>query len=165
MNISLIGMPGCGKSALGRGLALVLKRPFYDCDKRVERQSGMSVAQIFEKGAEGAFRELEVLCIRECAGFENAVIATGGGAVLDGRNMEALKENGVIVFINRPIEYILKDIETQNRPLLKGGKERLRLLYDQRLPLYKKYADIEILNDSTKDDALKRIRQAVLRVR
>ncbi len=148
MNIVLIGMPGCGKSTLGKRLASSLGRSFFDADAELEKNYGETISEIFEKYGEAEFRRRETETLRLLCGKDNAVISTGGGAVKNKENIDIAKKSGVVVFLNRPLEHILGDVDTSKRPLLKDGKDNLTKLYRERIGLYKKYADAEVVNDS-----------------
>ncbi|WIV11299.1 shikimate kinase [Proteiniborus sp. MB09-C3] len=152
-NISLIGMPGCGKTTIGKMLAQRLGVDFYDSDNYIEKITGKSISRIFQNG-EDYFRQLETESIKELSLKSHIVMATGGGVVKRIENIEALKNNGIIIFINRPLENIAEDINTEERPLLKDKKENLYRLYDERIELYKKYCDYELMNDKTIDCAV-----------
>lgn len=155
-NIVLIGMPGSGKTTIGRILAKKLGTRFYDSDKYIELTTGKSISEIFQDGEE-FFRQLETKALNELAAKIPCVIATGGGAVKNIQNIEILKSNGIIIFINRPLEKIAEKINTEKRPLLKNNKENLYKLYDERIGLYKEYCDYEIVNDNALDDAVNQI--------
>lgn len=98
---------------------------------------------------------------RELSISDKTVISTGGGVIKKDINMEILKETGIIIFIDRPIQKILEDININSRPLLKNGKDRLYNLYNERINLYKKFSDIEILNDKSLNNAVYNITNAV----
>lgn len=85
------------------------------------------------------------------------IISTGGGVVKIHKNIEMLKKNGIIFFINRPVELILSDVKTENRPLLKEGKDRLYSLFKDRYALYKEYCDYELLNIGKLEDVLNEV--------
>lgn len=155
-NIVLIGLPGSGKSSLGRRLARRLERPFLDTDQLVETAAGKSVSRIFAEEGEQWFRECETRCVREAAALSGAVIATGGGVVLRKENMEALQENGVVIFIDRRPERILKTTDLTDRPLVRDSGDKLRRLHRERLPLYRGYARRVVRND-------RRLKQLLLR--
>lgn len=155
-NIVLIGMPGSGKTTIGEFLSKSLKRPVIDSDSFASVKTKKSIPELFEEGEE-AFRSAETEAVQELAERENTIIPTGGGCVLRKENMDALSQNGTIVFIDRPIENIIQNIEESERPLLAEGKERLYSLYEERIELYKKYADIKVENTSTIDELLKKI--------
>jgi shikimate kinase len=154
MNIVLTGMPGCGKSTVGP----LLERPFYDTDAEVEKAAGRSIAEIFAEEGEARFRKWESEAVSRLSALDGAVIATGGGVVLNPENMRALKRSGFVVFLDRP--YALISTSNAVRPLLKSAEEWKRL-YEARLPLYQKYADITVANEKSPGDCageiLKRI--------
>lgn len=152
-NVVIIGMPGCGKTTIGKLLSQRLKLKFCDADAYIEEKEGKSIKEIFE-GGEEAFREIEAKRILEISKIENAVISTGGGVIKREENIEALREKGIIVFINRPLTDIMKDVDTASRPLLKEGKERLIRLYAERFELYNKYCDFEFLNNLALEDII-----------
>ena len=113
-NIVLIGMPGCGKTTIGKVAAAELNMNFIDTDDEIAKEAGKEIPRIFEEAGEDGFRELESEIIARVSAVQGAVIATGGGAILRQRNIDLLKENGIIVFIDRPLE---KLVTTDNRPL------------------------------------------------
>lgn len=155
-NIVLIGMPGAGKTTIGGILANNLSMKFCDIDKYIEEKTGKTISEIFQDG-EDAFRYIEREVVKELSGEAKMVIATGGGVIKDHKNMEKLRENGLIFFINRPLENIMGDIDIETRPLLKDDKERLYDLFDERYPLYKKYCHYEIINIGSLQEVSKRI--------
>lgn len=152
-NIALIGMPGCGKTTIGRLASRHLNLKFYDVDEYIEDKQGMKIVKIFEKGEE-YFRIVETNALMELAGISECVISTGGGVVKIHKNIDILNEGSLIVFINRPIEKIARDIDIGTRPLLAGGKSRLYQLFEERYELYKKYCHYEIMNDDGLDEAV-----------
>ncbi|MCM0650676.1 shikimate kinase [Clostridium swellfunianum] len=151
-NIVLIGMPGCGKTSIGKIVSEKLFLPFYDVDEYLEAKEGKPIKDIFLKG-EAYFRELESSSIKEIVNNCPSVISTGGGAVKVPRNMEILQKNSIIIFINRPLENIIKDIDTSTRPLLLEGQSKLYKLFEERYPLYMQFNDLEVLNDTTIEEA------------
>lgn len=155
-NIALIGMPACGKSTVGKLLADALNMEFADCDTEIEKKFGMTVSEIFESRGEEIFRREETKMLEKLAKGVNCVISTGGGCVERAENMTALC-GCIAVYINRPTEMICKDADTATRPLLKNGTNRIFELFERRSPLYKKYSNIEILNDSTPSVAVEKI--------
>ncbi len=157
MNIILIGMPGCGKSALGRQTAKQLNMKFVDMDEEIEKTEGRKISDIFEKDGEDYFRDVETRCLEKLLGIET-VIATGGGVVVRDENISLLKNSGAaVVFIDRPIEKIMADINTSSRPLLKDGAERLKALHNERNEKYLLASNIRVMNDKTCDDAVAEI--------
>lgn len=157
MNIVLIGMPGCGKSTIGKMLAERLNREFVDCDEYVEEKSGMTIPEIFEKYGESEFRRREIEAAAELGQRKDLVISTGGGCVERRENIDSFKENGVIVFIDRSIENIFSDIDVSGRPLLADKKDRLNELYTRRLPLYREYCSVRTENNGSIDDTIEKI--------
>jgi shikimate dehydrogenase len=140
-NIVLIGMPGSGKSTVGRLLAERLGFGFADTDAIVEERYG-PIPGIFANQGEAAFRRYERDAAREAAGTMRTVISTGGGIVQTEEAMLALRETGVVVYVDRPLEILLNETVTEGRPLLASGRSALAALYDKRYPLYNQYADI-----------------------
>lgn len=154
-NIVLIGMPACGKSTIGYWLSQKINYPFIDADKYLEEKENRIISDIFSKEGEAYFRELETKYLRELSKKQGIIISTGGGAVKKKENIDILKQNGIIIFLNRTIEDISKE-NHENRPLLQNI-ENLWKLYDERIKLYKKYADITIKNDDDIDVIVERI--------
>jgi shikimate kinase len=153
--IVLIGMAGSGKTTLGRALAKRMGRPFTDVDGLVEARFG-KIADLFEKG-EAYFRQCETEAVREACAAPGAVIATGGGVVTVAENMRLLKASGSVLFIDRPIDKIVADIDLSTRPLYVCGIEALHKTYFTRLPLYRQYADHVINNSGSVEDACSRV--------
>ncbi len=139
-NIVLIGLPGCGKTTVGRLLAARTGRVFVDTDELAAAREGRSIPEIFAAEGEGYFRDVETACAREAARLENAVVATGGGIVLRAENMAALAETGIVCFLNRSVEEIAGSVDISGRPLLKEGREKVYRLHRERDGLYRKYA-------------------------
>ena len=155
-NIVLIGMPGSGKSSVGKILAESLDMDFCDVDEYIEKSEDKSIKEIFEQG-EGHFRAIESAAIAKLSQKKNTVIATGGGVILCSQNMVNLKQNGIIFFINRPIDQIVRDIDISIRPLLAKDINRIYKLYNERYQLYKKYSDFEIQSPSGIADTARQI--------
>ena len=156
-NIVLVGLPGCGKTTLGKLLAKGLDFSFIDCDKIIEETENTTISKIFELSGESGFRDIETKTLKSLLPVQNAVIATGGGCVERQENFEILRELGTVVFINRPVEKIIGDIDTSKRPLLADGNARLYALNERRLPLYKKVCDLDVLVDLTPEAAAEKI--------
>ena len=154
-NIVLIGMAGCGKSSVGEALAQMLGRYFTDTDQRIERRFHKSPAQIITKCGEKTFREFETTEIVRQGKLSSKVIATGGGAVTVEANYEPLKQNSVVIFINRDIDLL----PTDGRPisLLEGKKA----LFEKRLPMYRKFCDFEVDGNGTVQEVAQRIKEVL----
>lgn len=135
-NIVLTGMPGCGKTTLGLLLAEKLKRPFVDTDDLIEKRIGMAIPLFFEASGEEEFRKIESEVTKEVGKYQGHVISTGGGIVLNPLNMEALSQNGTVLFLDRPLE----NLASAGRPLSKSLNS-LRVMASQRIPLYKRHSD------------------------
>ena len=145
--ILLIGMPGCGKTTIGKEVSEKVNYKFCDMDNYIEQISKSTVKELFDKG-EDYFRDYETRACKELSVVkENIIISSGGGVVKRKVNIDYFKENGTIIFIDRPIEDILKDVDTESRPLLKDGRSRLYNLYSERYNLYKEYSQYKITND------------------
>jgi shikimate kinase len=145
-NIVFIGMPGCGKTTIGKLVAERLLLPFCDVDEYIEKTEGKSIKDIFING-EAYFRKIESEAIKEISKISPLVISTGGGCVKISQNIEVFRSNSIIIFLNRPIENIVSDIDISGRPLLVNATANIYKLYKERYPLYKKYCDYEIHND------------------
>ena len=155
-NIVLIGMPGCGKTTIGKLLAEKLNKSFIDVDSYIEEVENRTIPEIFLQG-ESYFRDIETKAVKNVSKGEGQIISTGGGVIKRQENIEALKENGIIIFIDRPVEVIASDVDTENRPLLKDKKEALFTLYKERYALYKEYSDYQILNSDAIDSVLDKL--------
>ncbi len=147
MPIALVGMPGCGKTSVGRQLARSLGWRFVDADHEIERRIGEAIRDFFARHGEEAFREIEQETIRQLAGADRTVLATGGGAVLREANRRALAEGGTVVYLRSAPEDLFRRLrhDTQ-RPLLqvRDPLKRLRQLFRERDPLYRDAADYVI---------------------
>jgi shikimate kinase len=144
VNVYLVGMPGSGKSAVGRALAPLLSLPFVDLDEEVEQQAGRSVAEIFERGGEGTFRLAESRALAAVAAGGRAVVACGGGIVLDPSNRALLTSSGVVVYLEAGLEILRARVgDGAGRPLLRSGGDpqaELDALLVDREPLYRSVA-------------------------
>lgn len=160
-NIVLIGMPGCGKTTIGEELAKKLEIKFVDVDKFIEEKNHKTIPQLFEQGEE-CFRKLESEAIRELSREKGLVLSTGGGVIKNSINIDMLKTNGIIIFIDRPVEKIAGDVSIAERPLLKQGVNKLYELFSERYELYRKYCDFRIVNDGEIGEALEKILEVIL---
>lgn len=143
-NITLIGMPGAGKSTIGVILAKSLLCDFVDTDLIIQKKTGKSLCQLLsEKGTEGFLQLENDIILSES--FENCVIATGGSAVFGKEAMEKLRSSGVIIFLDvdvSELEKRLSNIRTRGVAMKEGTT--VKDLYKERLPYYRKYADITL---------------------
>ena len=146
-NIILIGMPGCGKSSAGALVAEKLQKTFIDLDKVIEEGQHTSISNIFASHGEEGFRRLESAYAAQMADKEKCIIATGGGIVLKKKNMDILRQGNLVLFINRPVQSILQQ-DLSGRPLLAEDKQKIYQIYQERLPLYLKYATICLENNN-----------------
>ena len=157
-NIVLTGMPGSGKTTIGKLLAEALGRPYLDTDLLIQEKAGMHPSQIIQSQGESAFRDLETEVIRELSCQNGCVIATGGGAILRDENIQLLRMNGKIFFLDRPLEQL---IPTEDRPL-SSTKEAISQRYNERYHRYISTADVVIPNDTTPDAAMELIKRSFL---
>ena len=147
-HVFLIGMPGCGKSSLGKKSASYLGVNYIDTDQRIERVFGMPTSQIFQQYGEQTFRNAETNMLIHLTREPGSLVSTGGGTVLREQNFSIMRNHGLIVLIDRPLEDILSDIKLNRRPLLaEKGLPEVERLYHERMPIYRQRADI-ILDNS-----------------
>lgn len=145
-NIVLIGMPGCGKSTVGRLLAEKTGKTFVDADKYIEEAAGCSIPEIFANEGESGFRKIETKVLSELGKRSGLVIATGGGCVTRPENEPLLKQNGTVVWIRRSIDAL----PVEGRPL--SQKSDLKEMYRKRKPMYELFAHYTVSNDETPDN-------------
>ena len=158
-NIVLIGMPSCGKSVTGVVLAKALKMKFVDTDLLIQEEAGKGLQEIINEDGIEAFKKIEEKVLGSVE-LDNAVIAKGGSAVYYDAAMKHLKENGVTVYIQVSLKTVkarLSNIRTRGVAMGKG--QTLDDLYDIRVPLYEKYADITVESDNrcTMEDTVEKI--------
>lgn len=158
--IVIIGMPGSGKTTIGKILGKKLNLEFYDMDEYIQATRSKTIMELFENG-EDYFRDIETEACKELANKKNILISTGGGVVKRKENIDILKDDSIIIFLDRPVEKILEDVDVSKRPLLKGGKEKLLNLYKERYDLYKEAADKIIVNDATMYDVIEKFREVI----
>ncbi|MDI1271511.1 MAG: shikimate kinase [Polaromonas sp.] len=142
-HVALVGLPGSGKSTIGRQLARRLGRPFIDTDHVIEQRVGLSIREFFEREGEESFRDLEQSVIDELTLGEPCVLSTGGGAVLRPANRQHLKQRTQAIYLHSAPEEVFRRLRhDRNRPLLQvpDPLARLRELYTLRDPLYRESA-------------------------
>lgn len=153
MNIVLIGMPASGKTSIGKALAEVTGKTFVDSDDEIVKTSGKAIPDIFAESGEEYFRALEKEEILKISLKNSQIIATGGGAVLKPENIDNLKGNGRVYFIDRPLEML---ITTDDRPL-SSNRADLEKRYNERYELYRAAADVVIDGAGSVEEVAKRI--------
>ena len=151
-NIVFIGMPMSGKSHFSRVCAKLFDKRLIEVDYRIEKEAGLSIPEIFEIHGESHFRNLEAQTILKYSKRHNQAISCGGGVVLQPDNMNLLRQNGIIIFLDASLE-LLKNCNPKNRPLLKD-KRNIEILYNQRYDLYRHYADIIVTKDNFDTNAI-----------
>ena len=157
-NTILIGMPGCGKTTIGKRLAECSDRLFLDTDTLIVEKTGCSIPQLFAQMGESGFRNIETEAVREIAASQGVVIATGGGAVLRPENVEQLKENGRLYFLDRPLPLLTA---TADRPLSSTAADLVKR-YEERYPIYSSVCDAKIEASATPDEVANLIREDLL---
>lgn len=150
-NIILIGMPGCGKTTVGKLLAETLGRTFVDADAVVEERAGRTIPTIFSTQGESVFRQLETQVLADLGKTSGLVISTGGGCVTQSVNYPHLHQNGKIFWLQRCIDAL----PTDGRPL--SQINRLGDLYQQRKPMYESFCDHQVNNDDSPEETVRQI--------
>lgn len=146
-NIYLVGMPGAGKTTVGRQLARRMQRTFIDADHEIEERTGVRIPLIFDIEGEQGFRDRESKVLGDLGGRSNLVVATGGGAVLRQENRVALKQGGIVVYLHAAPRLLFERTRLDpNRPLLQVADpmRKIEELFAERDPLYREVADITI---------------------
>lgn len=150
-NIVLIGLTGCGKTTVGKMLAQKMNYDFIDMDDFIVECTGKTVPELFAVSEE-YFRNYETEACKVLSNRRKTVIASGGGAVKKKENMREFYDNSIIIFLDRPVDNIVGDIEIKNRPLLANGPDVLYRLHDERYDLYKNQCHYRVENNKTLDD-------------
>jgi len=153
-NIILVGMPGSGKTTIGRLLAEKTARPFADADAALEEEAGMSIPDIFAREGEVGFRARECAVLERLGKQSGMVIATGGGCVTREENYFHLRQNGKVVFLGRDLALLARE----GRPLSAGD---LDAMYARRLPLYRRFADVHAENSAPPEGVANTILEAL----
>ena len=154
-NVILIGMPGCGKTTVGRLLAEKLGRPFFDADEELEKIAGKPIPEIFLSDGEDAFRRLETEILCKLGKSSGAVIATGGGCVTRVENYALLHQNGTIIRLTRELDRL----SVAGRPI--SQKTDLSALYESRRPFYEAFSDFCVSNDEAPEACTQKIMEAL----
>lgn len=139
MNIFLCGFMGCGKSTIGKIFAEKSGMTFIDMDTYIEEKAGLKIPEIFAKYGEEGFRKIEHEACAELAAKKDSVIACGGGAALFAENAEAMKQGGILVFLDVPPENLIRRLRLSSapRPVIEGKSDgEILEIYEKRLPLY-----------------------------
>lgn len=162
--IYLIGLMGVGKTTIGKWMARELNYAFFDTDLEIRKHTGADIPWIFEIEGEKGFRLRENAMLQQLSTQQNAVVATGGGIVLDARNRKLLKTDGICIYLNAPVDLLVeRTIFSKNRPLLEGvdRREKFESLIKERDHLYRKSANLVIRTKrgSPKRMALKLIKE------
>ena len=155
MNIALIGMPASGKTSVGKVLSEKLRKAFVDSDDEIVKTVNKNICEIFNEYGENYFRNVETKAIKELSMLNSQIISTGGGAVLNPENIESLKANSRVYFLDRPLDML---ITTQDRPL-SSNRADLEKRYNERYELYKSSADVIIDGSKTIEEVAKLIEE------
>ena len=157
-NIILIGMPGCGKTTIGKLLSAELNHEFIDSDAIFEETVCPDIKEYFVSHGEDSFRREETNILSNLCQKDGYIISTGGGIVERSENKEILQNGGTVVFIDRSPEDIVGDINTETRPLLLAeGKQRIYSLYNRRYAKYNDFCHIRIENKGTLNQVTEKI--------
>jgi shikimate dehydrogenase len=155
-NIVLIGMAGCGKSTIGKRLSELSRKDLVDTDEMIVNTENKPIPEIFAEKGEDYFRWCENVAVNIAGREKSQIIATGGGVITRPENYNSLKQNGIIVFINRDADLLTSD----GRPL--SQKYGIKELYKKRMPLYRQFADIEVDGNGTIEEVAKRIVKEII---
>lgn len=154
-NIILVGMPGCGKSVVGRALAKAQGKRFIDADTALEERVGRRIVDIIPTDGEEAFRQMETDTLAELGKQSGLILATGGGAITRERNYPLLHQNGTILWLTRDLD----KLPTEGRPL--SHKDKMKEMFAIRQPMYRRFADHIIDNDGTLEQTLAQIEKVM----
>ena len=157
LNVALIGMPSSGKTTVGRALAEALGKRFVDLDEEIVKADGRSIPDIFAAEGEEGFRQKETAIIAQFAKEGRQLLSCGGGAVKKPENVRLLRQNGVVLFLDRPLDALTVG---GGRPL-SSSADALRTMYAERRPLYLAAADAVVPNETTVADAVKASMEAL----
>ena len=157
MKIFLIGPMGSGKSKIGKILSSELDKDLFDLDKEIEKDLNLSIKEIFEINGESYFRSIETKYLKKSLKLKDCIVSTGGGIVESEENINLLKNEKYVIFLNSKVESQFENTKgSDKRPLLNlsNPKEILQKLYDKRIDKYKKIAKMEFFSDSMSNEEL-----------
>lgn len=143
-NIILIGMMGCGKTTVGKLLSARMKKTLVDTDALIERQTGMTIPEIFREQGEDYFRSLEMGVAQALSIREDLIVACGGGLPTRDAAMAALKESGTVVWLDRDPGDIYDREDMSGRPLAQEGREAFLARAEERRSIYERWADVTV---------------------
>lgn len=161
--VALVGLTGCGKSTFARLLAERMNLKLIDNDERIVEMSGKTIPELFAVSEEH-FRDWEEKALASIKPDSGLVVACGGGIIKRESCRDILRRNAIVIYIDRPPEKIVSDIDTSGRPLLKEGAERVYRLYEERRALYEEAADVIIPNNGSIEDALQQMMDALFMI-
>lgn len=153
LNISLIGMPSCGKTTISKMLGELLNKNIIDTDEEIEKEINMPISSFLNKDNESDFRDIESEVIDNVSKYNNVIISTGGGVIKRNDNIDRLRRNSLIIFIDRDLHLLQS---TSSRPL-SSNKVDLEKLYNERYSIYKKSCDYIIKNNDNIEEVIKEI--------
>ena len=156
-NIVLIGMPTSGKTTMTSILAERLHKPYVEIDDEIVKKTGFSIPELFERYQEEGFRKIESECIYEHRNDDGVIISCGGGVIKNEENLKWLSERGLIFWMDRDLE---KLFPSDTRPL-SNSMDSLKEMYEERRPLYEKYADVRVDNNTTLEATAEAILEAM----
>ena len=153
LNIVLIGMPSCGKTTISNILSKKLNKELFDTDSLIVKNINMEIKDYIKDNGEPKFRELEKSVVEEVSKKNNSIISTGGGVILNKINITNLKQNGIVIFIDRDLKYLTP---TKSRPLTSNFSD-LEKKYNERIDLYRNYSDVIVKNNTSIDEVVDNI--------
>lgn len=160
-NLYLIGMMGAGKTSIGKMVAQKTHRRFVDTDALIEKNAGMTVAEIFEREGEAGFRVRETIALDLLAKKRNLIVSTGGGVVITPENIRLMKKSGTVIWLKRDLHTIIANPRIRRRPLLRKNENIIFEIMKEREPLYKKACHFVVYNDKNRQKTVDEIMRIV----